>query len=94
MHTQESAELAQQNKKTPSKAQLRPDKEEESLKVAGEKEAFAFECEFVEPPPCVFQTECSICSLVLCDPYQSQCCGTSMCHLCILGNSVVPVVRK
>lgn len=29
------------------------------------------DCEFVEPPPTAFQTKCSICSLILPEPYQS-----------------------
>ena len=41
-----------------------------------------YECEFVEPPTSVFQTECPICMLVLRDPYQCECCGKSFCHSC------------
>ena len=41
-----------------------------------------YNCEFVEPPSSAFQTECSICSLVLRDPYQTKCCGTNLCYSC------------
>ena len=41
-----------------------------------------FECEFVEPPPKVIQTECPVCLLVLREPYQATCCGKSFCRLC------------
>ena len=41
-----------------------------------------YDCKFVEAPTSVFQTECPICSLILRDPYQSKCCGTSFCCTC------------
>ena len=41
-----------------------------------------YDCKFVEPPTSAFQTECLICHLVLRDPYQFKCCGTSFCHSC------------
>ena len=41
-----------------------------------------FECEFVEPPPKVIQTECPICLHVLREPYQATCCGKSFCKQC------------
>ena len=37
----------------------------------------------VDPPPTAFQTECLICQLVLREPYQTNCCGTSFCQTCI-----------
>ena len=43
-----------------------------------------YDCKFVEQPPSAFETECPICHLLLRDPYQATCCGTSFCHLCIL----------
>ena len=47
------------------------------------KEAFGgYDCEFVESPPTAFQTECPICSLILREPYQFRCCGTSFCCTC------------
>ena len=42
-----------------------------------------YECEFVEQPPQSFQTDCSICLLVLREPYQATCCGKSFCKECI-----------
>ena len=42
-----------------------------------------FECEFVDPPPAVLQTNCPICLLVLREPYQVTCCGKSYCKACI-----------
>ena len=42
-----------------------------------------FECEFVEKPPEIIQTECLICLLVLREPYQVICCGKSFCRSCI-----------
>ena len=42
-----------------------------------------FDCEFVEVPPKVIQSECPLCLLVLCEPYQVTCCGYSYCKVCI-----------
>ena len=42
-----------------------------------------FECEFVEKPPSVLQTECPICLQILREPYQVICCGKSYCRVCI-----------
>ena len=57
-----------------------------------------YNCEFVEPPPNTFQTECPICHLILCDPYQVTCCGTSFCHTCIqrlqADNSPCPTCKE
>ena len=63
------------------------------------KEAFGgYDCEFVEPPQSVFQTECPICHLILCEPHQVTCCGTNFCHTCIqrlqAGNSPCPTCRE
>ena len=83
MHTQE---FAQQKETTPSKVQLGPDEGEEcgSAKVADGKGAVGgYDREFVEPPSSAFQTQCPICTAMLRDPYQSRCCGTNFCHLCI-----------
>ena len=41
-----------------------------------------FECEFVEPPPKFFKTECPICLHILREPYQSMCCGNNFCKDC------------
>ena len=46
-------------------------------------EMAGFECEFVEQPPQIIQTECPICLLVLREPFQVTCCGKSYCKECI-----------
>ena len=67
--------------------------------VAGPKETFGgYDCKFVEPPPSAFQTECPVCRLLLRDPYQATCCGTSFCHSCSeqvrSDNNLCPTCRK
>ena len=42
-----------------------------------------FDCEFVEPPPEVLQSECPVCLQIIRDPYQISCCGYSFCRSCI-----------
>ena len=42
-----------------------------------------FDCEFVEPPPDVIQTECPVCLLTIREPHQVTCCGYSFCRSCI-----------
>ena len=42
-----------------------------------------FDCEFVESPPKIVQSECPVCLLVLREPYQVTCCGYSYCKACI-----------
>ena len=42
-----------------------------------------FDCEFVERPPEVLQSECPVCLQIIRDPYQVTCCGYSFCHSCI-----------
>ena len=42
-----------------------------------------FDCEFVEHPPEVFQSECPVCLQIIRDPYQVTCCGYSFCRSCI-----------
>ena len=42
-----------------------------------------YDCEFVESPPKIVQSECPVCLLVLCEPYQVTCCGYSYCKVCI-----------
>ena len=42
-----------------------------------------FDCEFVERPPTILQTECPVCLLVLCEPHQVTCCGYAFCRVCI-----------
>ena len=52
-------------------------------KTSSQKDTVGYECDFVDPPPDAFQTECLICQLVLREPYQTDCCGTSFCQMCI-----------
>ena len=64
-----------------------------------QKERFGgYDCEFVEPPTSAFQTECPICCLILREPYQVTCCGTSFCHTCTrrlqADNSPCPTCRE
>ena len=42
-----------------------------------------YECEFVEPPPKVLQSECPICLQILREPHLIVCCGHSCCAACI-----------
>ena len=53
------------------------------VKSAQKKKMAGFECEFVEQPPEVLQTDCPLCLLVLREPYQATCCGKSFCKECI-----------
>ena len=57
-----------------------------------------YDCKFVEQPPTVFQTDCPVCRLLLRDPYQATCCGTSFCCSCIeqlqVCNNICPTCRK
>ena len=67
--------------------------------LSGLKEMFGgYDCEFVEPPPSVFQTECPICHLILREPFLVSCCGTHYCHTCIqqlqADNSPCPICRE
>ena len=42
-----------------------------------------FDCEFVKKPGDYLQTDCPVCLLILCEPYQVTCCGKSFCKECI-----------
>ena len=42
-----------------------------------------YECEFIDPAPTLIQTECSICLLILREPYLIGCCGHNFCKECI-----------
>ena len=48
-----------------------------------QKERGGYECEFVQRPPEVIQTECSICLQVLKEPHMISCCGHNFCKPCI-----------
>ena len=52
-----------------------------SVCVMSKKSGFA--CVFVAEPPEAVQSECSVCRLILRDPYQVSCCGYSFCRDCI-----------
>ena len=47
------------------------------------KKRTGYECEFVEPPPKQFQSECPICLLILREPRLIDCCGHNYCEACI-----------
>ena len=71
----------------------------EKSTASTETETFGgYDCEFVETPASAFQTQCPICHLILCEPYQITCCGTSFCHTCIqrlqADNSPCPTCRE
>ena len=56
-----------------------------------------YDCNFVSPPTSAFQTECPICCLILRDPHQSTCCGTSFCRSCfecVPEHDPCPVCRE
>ena len=42
-----------------------------------------YDCEFVEIPPKVVQTECPVCLQIIQEPYQADCCGYAFCRECI-----------
>ena len=42
-----------------------------------------YECEFIEPPPKILTTECTICLHILRDPHLVSCCGHHFCKSCI-----------
>ena len=54
----------------------------ESFK-AKPKEKCGYSCEFVDPPPTLLQSECSICLQILCQPHLISCCGHNYCKMCI-----------
>ena len=56
---------------------------EMSAKSTQKRTFGGYDYEFVEPPHSTFQTACPICRLILREPYQVTCCGTSFCHTCI-----------
>ena len=42
-----------------------------------------YDCEFVEKPPKVVQSECPVCLQIIREPYQADCCGYAFCRVCI-----------
>ena len=56
-----------------------------------------FDNEFVQKPPEELQSECPVCLLILCDPYQATCCGHAFCKACIdrlrLRNTTCPCCK-
>ena len=42
-----------------------------------------YDCEFVEKPPKVVQSECPVCLQTIREPYQVDCCGYAFCQVCI-----------
>ena len=54
-----------------------------SVKVPRFKQPGGYDCDFVEKPPSVIQTECSICLQILREPQLISCCGHSFCGVCI-----------
>ena len=58
---------------------------DESLYSGGdEKDRGGYDCEFVEPPPPAFQTECPICLHILKEPCLISCkCGKKICRECV-----------
>ena len=51
--------------------------------VPRDKNCGGYDCEFVEPPQSVFQTECSVCLQILKEPCLISCCGHKFCRECI-----------
>ncbi|KAL5493542.1 hypothetical protein EMCRGX_G014740 [Ephydatia muelleri] len=51
--------------------------------MASSDSAAGYDCEFVELPPKLLQTECSICLSILREPHLISCCGHSFCRVCI-----------
>ncbi|XP_064384820.1 TNF receptor-associated factor 4-like [Halichondria panicea] len=58
------------------------EKEEQKSELLSIKEG-GFDCEFLEPPPEILQTECPVCLQIIREPHQVTCCGYSYCQSCI-----------
>ena len=84
VHTYVHTYIVHQQKETPlSKVPQGAEGGAEAYDRPQQMEMFGgYDCEFVQQPTSAFQTHCPICSLILRDPYQSKCCGTSFCHTC------------
>ena len=73
-----AANLGQEEKRalTPAEALAKPYKDEENRG--------GHDCEFIEPPPPAFQTECPICLHILKEPCVISCpCGQKICRECV-----------
>ena len=73
-----AANLGQEEKRAlpPAEALAKPYKDEENRG--------GYDCEFIEPPPPAFQTECPICLHILKEPYVISCpCGQKICRECV-----------
>ena len=55
----------------------------EMQKLAIQSKEAGFDCEFVMEVTKAFQTHCSVCLLILREPYAAGCCGKSFCSFCI-----------
>lgn len=75
-HCRGAAETSNLNDRMPAKSLL------DSFK-AQPKDKCGYSCEFVEPPPTLLQSECSICLQILCLPHLISCCGHNYCKTCI-----------
>ena len=61
---------------TPAEALAKPYEDEENRS--------GYDCEFIEPPPPAFQTECPICLHILKEPCVISCpCGQKICRECV-----------
>ena len=49
-----------------------------------------YDCEFVDSVCKDIQTDCSICLLILREPYMVQCCGNRFCRSCLEGIQAAP----
>ena len=59
---------------------------EDNVKVqlkALAQQVVGFDCEFVDPPRDVIQTECPVCLQFIREPHQVSCCGNIFCGTCI-----------
>ena len=53
-----------------------------------------YDCEFVEDVPKEIQSDCSICLLILREPFLVQCCGNRFCRVCLERITKVVAVRE
>lgn len=42
-----------------------------------------YDCEFVEKPPKIVQSDCPVCLQIIREPHQADCCGYAFCRVCI-----------